>query len=64
MTPDQWFSCEKKIRYGRMSTALKAVDRLAKKGKTHLEAYPCLYCEGFHIGRKRTGGLKQYRLEF
>lgn len=64
MTPDQYYTCVKKIKYGHMETAEKAVESMRKKARNELQAYKCQYCDGFHIGRIRTGNLIQYRLIF
>ena len=49
-------TCGKKIDYGSESTALKAVFKISEKGKNRhfLEPYPCVFCEGWHIGRKMS----------
>ena len=64
MTPDQYYHCIKKVKYGHIESAQKAVEEMKKKAKNVLEAYKCNYCDGFHIGRIRTGQLKQFRLDF
>ena len=48
-------TCGKKIRYSEKS-ALKAAEKMNKKPTTRneLEAYPCAFCEKWHIGRKMT----------
>ena len=49
-------TCGKKIDYKSEDTARKAVFKITKKGKNRhlLEPYPCLFCEGWHIGRKMS----------
>ncbi len=46
-------ACTRKVRYGHMETAQKAVADMAAKGKDGLEAYACSVCLGFHIGHPR-----------
>lgn len=64
MTPDQYHSCVKKVKYGHLETAQVAVDRMKNKARNTLEAYQCVYCHKYHIGRIRTGNLIQFRLIF
>jgi len=49
-------ACEGKINFKSEETAEKAASRLNKKTNRPnfhlLEAYPCPFCEGWHIGRK------------
>jgi predicted DNA-binding WGR domain protein len=51
-------SCEGKIDFKSVETAEKAAARLNSKktrdGYHELEAYQCLFCKGWHIGRKYT----------
>ena len=46
-------TCGKKVRYSAESSALRAADEMNKKPSTKkpLEAYPCPFCEQWHIGR-------------
>lgn len=62
MMPDEWFSCKRKIKYGRLATAERAVEQMKRKAVHKLEAYKCRYCDGYHIGRVRTGMIIQFRL--
>lgn len=43
-------SCLGKVKYGHKETAEKAVLAMMNKGSKPLEAYPCKYCSGWHIG--------------
>jgi hypothetical protein len=42
--------CTRKVRYGHKVTAERAADAMTRKGSKPLEAYPCGYCSGWHIG--------------
>lgn len=64
MTPDKYFSCTNKVDYKSKETAERAVVEMKEKARNVLEAYPCRYCGGWHIGRIRTGLLLQLRLPF
>ena len=46
-------TCGKKIDYKSETTANKAANRMNTKATTNhlLEAYPCVFCDGWHIGR-------------
>lgn len=39
-----------KVRYGHLETALKACEKMAKRGKDGLTPYRCPMCNGYHIG--------------
>lgn len=48
-----YVSCHRKVKYGHITTAEKAIESMAAKGSTGLSAYKCKHCKGFHIGHKR-----------
>jgi hypothetical protein len=49
----QEHSCGNKIDYKSEQTATKSADKInTKRGDNKLEAYPCYWCEGWHIGHK------------
>lgn len=54
MDYDEWNSCHRKVRYGRRKTAKSAVLAMRAKGALNLHAYECRYCDGWHIGHKRS----------
>lgn len=43
-------SCQKKVKYGRQETALRAIADMSSKGVVGLEAYECQFCSKWHIG--------------
>lgn len=45
-------SCGNKVDYKSYETANKTALKLSVKFKKEMEAYPCPYCDGWHIGRK------------
>jgi hypothetical protein len=47
-------TCGNKINYTNEEKAIIAADKMNKKTSTRniLEAYPCPFCMGWHIGRK------------
>jgi hypothetical protein len=49
-------TCGSKIDYKTEEKAIEAVDRMNSKPNTRniLEAYPCAFCQGWHIGRAMT----------
>ena len=47
-------ACGKKVDYKSEATAEKAAASMNKKSDRVLEAYPCYWCRGWHIGRKMT----------
>lgn len=47
-------TCGKKIDYRSEETAARAAERMMAKGSKELEAYPCVWCNGWHIGRAMT----------
>lgn len=53
-------TCSNKIDYKSLETAEKAGLKMTKKTSKNLEAYPCYFCKGWHIGRKLT----QEEIEF
>lgn len=43
-----------KVRYGHAETAERAVASMREKyGRTHMRAYKCGFCDGYHIGNAR-----------
>ncbi len=47
-------TCGNKINYYTIETAIKAAGKVSEKLGKELEAYPCAFCEGWHIGRKMS----------
>ncbi|WP_310483564.1 hypothetical protein [Chamaesiphon sp. VAR_48_metabat_403] len=49
-------TCGSKIDYQTELTASEAAERMNSKPNTRniLEAYPCAFCQGWHIGRAMT----------
>ena len=47
-------TCGNKIDYGSEFRADKAAAAMMQKGAKRLEAYPCVWCHGWHIGREMT----------
>jgi hypothetical protein len=45
-------TCGRKIDYRSEASADKAAKGMTAKGSKDLEAYPCAFCYGWHIGRK------------
>jgi len=45
-------TCGLKIDYRSESSAERAAEAMTAKSGRALEAYPCVWCEGWHIGRK------------
>lgn len=52
-------TCGKKIDYRSEETAAKAAEHMMAKGSKELEAYPCAWCDGWHIGRSMTSKERQ-----
>jgi len=48
----EYGSCKRKVKYGHMESAEKAVVAMREKRGAKLEAYKCRYCDGFHVGTK------------
>lgn len=44
-------TCGKKIDYGSEESADKAAAAMTRKTGRELEAYPCDFCDGWHVGR-------------
>ena len=46
-------TCEKKVRYSSEQSATKAATAMNAKPSTRktLEAYPCAFCNAWHVGR-------------
>jgi hypothetical protein len=49
-------TCGKKINYFTEEKAAQAAEKMNRKESTRniLEAYPCVFCSGWHIGRKMS----------
>jgi hypothetical protein len=47
-------TCGTKVNFKSESTANRAAQSMAAKADKPLEAYPCAWCEGWHIGRKMS----------
>jgi len=47
-------TCGSKIDYRSQESADKAAAAMSAKGSKTLEAYPCFWCSGWHIGRAMT----------
>lgn len=49
-------ACGKKVAYGSEISATIAADAMNEKPTTRnvLEAYPCAFCEKWHVGRKMS----------
>lgn len=45
-------TCKRKVRYGHVDTALRALAAMQTKGTKDLEVYPCPHCKGYHLGHK------------
>lgn len=45
-------TCGKKINYQGEASATKAAERMSIKYERPMEAYPCYWCHGWHIGGK------------
>jgi len=43
-------ACGKKVNYKSLESSTKAAIKLSEKWETKLEAYPCIWCKGWHIG--------------
>lgn len=48
--------CEGKLRHASGHEANQQVSRLFEKRGFRLVAYPCLFCDGWHLGRDWRGG--------
>ena len=47
-------TCGLKVDYKSEESANKAVAAMGAKGSKVMEAYPCFWCDGWHIGREMT----------
>jgi hypothetical protein len=47
-------TCGRKIDYKSEESADRAAQAMMAKGSKALEAYPCTWCGGWHIGRATT----------
>lgn len=43
-----------KVDYKSEASAVKAAAKMKAKSNRDLEAYPCFWCSGWHIGREMT----------
>lgn len=53
-TYGQEATCGKKIDFQSEETATKSAVKLTDKYQRDMEAYPCYFCNGWHVGRKLT----------
>jgi hypothetical protein len=58
-------TCGNKIDYATYESAIEAAERMNKKPNTRnkLEAYPCGFCNGWHIGREMSAAELESYLE-
>ena len=49
----KYWSCSRKVRYGREKTADNAAREMAKKLSKPFASYRCKYCDGYHIAHKK-----------
>lgn len=54
-------TCGTKINYVREENTVRAARRMSEKHGRDLEAYPCFWCNGWHVGRVMT---QEERAEF
>ncbi len=49
-------TCDNKINYAKEERAIQAAEKMNNKKSTRntLEAYPCAFCNGWHIGREMS----------
>lgn len=47
-------TCGQKNDYRSKPTAVRAAEAMSRKTGRALEAYPCYWCSGWHIGRELT----------
>lgn len=43
-------TCGKKVDYKYEESAVRAATKMSEKYDRDMEAYPCCFCEGWHIG--------------
>lgn len=43
-----------KIAYNTKATAVKSATAMAKKNGVYFSNYKCIFCDGYHIGKKRS----------
>jgi hypothetical protein len=55
-------TCGKKMNFHTEETATKVAPRLSVRFGHQMEAYPCFWCEGWHIGREMTDEEREYFL--
>jgi hypothetical protein len=48
-----------KTDYGNIDTATRVAGEMSEKHNRELEAYPCCWCGGWHIGRTMTAQERQ-----
>lgn len=53
-------TCGKKVDYKTEQTAIKSAARQSVQYEKELEAYPCFFCNGWHIGRKLTEAEREF----
>ena len=49
---DEDCSCTRKVRYGHCESADRAAGVMEKKLDRRMVAYPCRYCDGWHVGSR------------
>lgn len=47
-------ACGKKVDYQSEGSAVRNAERATLRYNSEKEAYPCIWCGGWHIGRKMT----------
>lgn len=52
-------ACDGKVNYRNEVPAVRAAGRMTVKLGKQLEAYPCVWCSGWHIGRTMTTEERQ-----
>lgn len=52
-------TCGSKVNYRTEGTATKSAEKMSLKQSGDLEAYPCFWCNGWHIGRSLTPEERQ-----
>jgi hypothetical protein len=53
-------TCGTKINYAGESSAIRAASFASAKYEKDLEAYPCAFCDGWHIGRAMTDDERKH----
>lgn len=60
----QWeraHGCLRKRRYDTMAEATTVAKQASKAAEERIEAYPCRFCGGFHVGHKKKKHLGEGR---